>query len=155
MLKSKKIDGFVLDRYELMLFYDLFKDDPKFGEDVFYIRTHTLLTPITHNEQHAYGILVADEEHYEFLSHFMISNWEVIKSCKSLFLNSYSRHLHLHHERGKMFSTKGELFWPSFTTCAIILLLILFVGGLYECMRNKKPSRFVPPKKKTKGASYT
>ena len=151
MLHREYIDGFVLDRYELMLFYDLFKDDPKFDEDVFYLRTHTILTPITHTEQHAYGLLVADEEHYEFLSHFMISNWEVIKSCTSLFLNSYSRHLHLHREKGKMFSTKGELFWPSFTTCAVTLLFILMVGGLYEWMRNKIPSRFELLEKRKRG----
>ena len=46
LLHSSEIDGFVLDGYELMMFFHLYKDDPVYKQDINYIRRHALVTEV-------------------------------------------------------------------------------------------------------------
>ena len=46
LLHLSDIDGFMLDGYELMMFIDLFKDDPVYKHDINYIKKHTLVIEV-------------------------------------------------------------------------------------------------------------
>ena len=138
LLHLSDIDGFVLDGYELMLFFHQYKEHPVYKDDIQYIRSHTLVTEVEHIDQLSYGVLVKDEEDYQFLSGFVLSNRDVIDSCTSLYLNNYSRKVQVkqYQKETSMFSVEGALFWPSFVACAIFIFLIFVCGATYE-LRKK------------------
>ena len=142
MLHESDIDGFVLDGYELMLFFDRYKDHPVYKDDINYIRSHTSVTEVKHFDQLSYGVLVRDEEDYQFLSGFVLSNRDVIDSCTSLYLNNYSRKVQVkqYQKEASMFSVQGALFWPSFVACAVFIFVILVCGVTYE-IRKKSEGR--------------
>ena len=137
MLDNKTIDGFLLDRYELMLFYKYFQNDSDYKREVDYLRTNTLLTSVSMKEQYLYGALVKDEEDYRFLEGFVSSNRNILNSCTRLFLSMYSREVKVAAENVSLFSTKGEMFWPSFVACSIMVALCVLVGGTYEVRRQR------------------
>ena len=136
MVGTKAIDGFILDRYELMLFYQYYKNDKFYQHDVEYIKQKTVITEISKEENYAYGILIKLEEDYQFLVDFLFSNIEVINTCNRLFLSKYSQKtIHL-DQKVTLFSSKGEMFWPSFVACTVLILICMGVGGVYELQRK-------------------
>ena len=126
-----------------MIFFDLYKDHPMYKEDINYIRSHTIVTEISHIDQLAYGILVKDEEDYQFLADFLLSNQDVIDSCTSLYLNSYSRKVQVkqYQRATSMFSVDGVFFLPSLVVCVVLVFIIFACGVTYEL--RKKPGRYV------------
>ena len=136
MLDNKTIDGFLLDRYELMLYYKFFQNDSRYKDDVDHMRDSTILTEVSTKEQYLYGAMVRDEEDYQFLEGFVSSNRNILNSCTRLFLSKYSREVQVASEKVSMFSTKGHMFWPSFLVCVGAIMLCVVFGSLYELVRK-------------------
>lgn len=137
MLENKEIDGFVLDRYSLMSFYSHYENHERYKKDIHYLRTKSLLTELQHTEAFLYGVLVKNVEDYEFLEDYMKSNRDVINTCTNLFLNSYSRQVRVYQEKISLFSTKGQMFWPSFVICISIIVIICIFGVIYGYSMKK------------------
>ena len=137
MLHEKEIGGFVIDRYELLLFCELFADDDNFKDAVESIRDHMMLTELSHAEELMYGVLIKAEENYQFLSEFIQSNRDVISGCNSLFLRRFTRKSSVMNHQPSMNAMKGELygpqmFWPAFLSCAVLVIIIGIFGFIYE-----------------------
>ena len=135
MLSNSSIDGFVLDHYELVLFFEYFQNDATYRHDVQYIKEKTILTQIQKEESYCYGILVKLEEDFQFLADFLSSNSDVLNTCTRLFLTR-SIHKWVNHEKDALFSSKGEMFWQSFVACALLIMICLSFGGVYELRRK-------------------
>ena len=137
MLNNNTIDGFLLDQYELMLFYDYFSNHTTYKHDVHYLRTKTQLTHLASKDDYLYGVLVRDEDDYRFLKNFVLSNRDVMNSCTRLFLSAYSRKVDIHRKSfSELFSTEGDLFWPLFLTCSVLVVLCVMFGVAYELRVN-------------------
>lgn len=146
LMHKHEVDGFVLDRYALVLLYTFFTNHPVYAHDVNYMRKHTVLADITKTTKgYTYGALIKDVSHYEFLVDFVRSNREVIDSCNRLFLNVYSRKVRVERKREPLFSTSGDLFLPTFSSLTAVVLIILVCGISCElrkkknCFRQKDP----------------
>lgn len=141
-LKEKKIDGFVLDRYLLLLFYRFFDDHWFHKDDVKFLKTMTVKTEITYGEDdYSYGVLVKNDDDYDFLSDFILDNRDVINTCNGLLINQYSSTEKDRYEPNPLFSSSGEVFWPSFLVSMILLALICVFGFFYELRRRKNIKR--------------
>ena len=126
----------MFDRYELMVYYNIFGEDVRFKNDIHYLRTQTVSTEVVHKDQFVYGLLVKHEDDFQFLSDFMISNRDVINACNNLFLNKYSRKLRIQVKKHSLFSTDGEMFYPSLVT-SIVLISLIFIFGVFYQLRLK------------------
>ena len=141
-LKKKEIDGFVLDRYLLLLFYQFFEHSESHSDDVQFLKTQTIRTEISYSEdQFSYGILVKESVDYEFLADFMMDNRDVINTCNGLLINNFSTAMKYDRLENPLFSTSGEVFWPSFLTGMIIIAMICLFGFLYEMFRRHERYR--------------
>ena len=76
------------------------------------------------------------EEDYNFLADFIRSNRNVINSCTDLFLSNYTQRTDIVVPPKSLFSIDGEMFWPSFTMCAVIIAILVTCGLMYECHRQ-------------------
>ena len=137
MLHTGDIDGFVIDRYELLLFWDHFGNDRNLENSVRYLKTHTVFTEISHQDELMYGVLIRAEEDYQFLSEFVQNNRDVISSCNSLFLHNYTRRSGVLNHRHSTYSMDGEIFgphifWPAFVCCGVLIFLFIIFGISYE-----------------------
>ena len=143
MLKSHQIDGFALDKYEMMLFYHHFQKHTTHTQDKEFIKHYTIMQEIAITDDYYYGVLVKNQDDYDFLEDFVSSNRDVINSCNALFLSKYSRQMRISFEEPhSLLAEKGDFFWPMFTSCAIVVTLIMIGGWLYEwrrrwCKRNQ------------------
>ena len=145
MMRAGSIDGFVFDKYEMLLVVQNFAQNPRMKPQLDHLREETILTEMERIQDLNYGILVKDEEDYEFFSEFLTSNRDVINSCTTMFINAYSRNVSMHHERESIFSIEGDVFWPSFLSCTFSIAILFTCGAVYEL--KKKYSR----RKDTKG----
>ena len=136
MLDNKTIDGFLLDRYELMLFYKFFQNDTTYRHDVEYLRSKTVLTHMVSEEEYMYGVLVKEEEDYWFLESFVLSNRDILNSCTRLFLSAYSKEVGVHRKTFSLFSIDGEMFWPSFIACSVLVMICVVFGFAHEWSRK-------------------
>ena len=136
MLDTKTIDGFVMDKYELMLFYQHFQHNQLYKHTVEYVRKKCLLTEIPHSDQLMYGIIVKQKRDYDFLVDFIRSNMDVINSCTDLFLTNYTRRTDIVVEKISLFSIDGGMFWPSLTACGVVIGVIVACGAGYEGWRR-------------------
>ena len=132
MLHEDAIDGFVIDKYELMLFYDHFKESDVYKRTVEYLRNHCIHTEISRPKHLMYGLMVKNIHDYNFLADFIRSNMDVISSCTNLFLSNYTTGRGIVGQRRSLFSTDGGMFWPSFTACGTVIIVIIVCGSLYE-----------------------
>lgn len=138
-LKNKEIDGFVLDRYLLLLFYRIFENHIRHSADVTFLKTMTIRTELSYEgKRFSYGILVKNEADYDFLVDFVVDNRDVINTCNGLLLNNYSSELNDEHIQNPLFATSGEVFWPTFCTAMIIVAFICLFGLLYEFHRRHR-----------------
>ena len=139
LLHDHKVDGFLIDRYALVLFYTFFDNHPMYAHDVAYIRNYCLLTDVTANSRrYMHGILLKQRQHFHFLDNFVQSNREVIDSCNRLFLNAHSRSARLKQPSDPLFSTDGEMFWPTIYSLVTMLVLIIVAGVAYEARKETK-----------------
>lgn len=139
MLNTKQIDGFVLDKYTILLFYNKFKNSSKYKHDIAYLKTKTIHTELQSREQFAYGVLVQKDSDYIFLADFVKDNRVVINTCNSLLINSLHRDERIETERNPLFSTSGDIFWTSFLTIIILIVFMFIVGVFYETWRKQQP----------------
>ena len=147
-LQRKEIDGFVLDRYVLLVFYDLFADDTRYKDDIAFLKRNAVRTAVFIPTKHFYGVLTRDEEDFEFLSHFARYNRDVFNTCNGLLINSLASHQKQEEIENPLFSTSGEVFWPAFLTAIGSIVFISIFGIIYELRRRKirfykEKSRFV------------
>ena len=134
MLSKGEIDGFVLDKYEMMLYYNEFDGNPNYQETNELLKK-TTLTEITHEEDFSYGILVKNIEDYHFLEEFVTSNRDVISSCNNLLLRKYTRKFRRLHPKHSIFTTEGEIFWPTFMSFSVLVAIIVVCGTIFELKR--------------------
>ena len=134
MLDAGEVDGFVLDKYEMMLYYNHFQANPhyQFANNIL---KKTQLSEISHKDDFSYGILVKNVSNYNFLEEFVTSNRDIINSCNNLLLRKYTRRLRLLHPKHSIFTTEGEIFWPTFMSCSVLVVIIFLCGTLYELKR--------------------
>ena len=85
-----------------------------------------------------HGILLKNLQHFHFLDNFVQSNRDVIDSCDRLFLNAHSRSARLKQLSDPLFSTDGEIFWPTIYSLVTMLVLIVVAGVVYEVRKETK-----------------
>lgn len=143
MLRRKEIDGFILDRFTLIVFYRHLKRAAEHRTDLDYLRTKTIRTEKSYTgEKLSYGMLVKNLAEYEFLVDFVRDNQQVINTCNELLLNDYSREVHVYEIQNPLFDVAGGMFWPSMITVSIIMALIVIFGIVYEYKRrNASPEK--------------
>ena len=139
-LNAGVVDGFVIDRYTLLLFYDHFANDPYHQHNIEYIRDQTTVTQLTHAGTYYYGVLIKNEEEYQFLHDFLKDNNDVVKTCNRLLMSNLSRAVNMRKEKHPMFSTKGQLFLPTFVVVLVINISIFCFGVFYEFKRQSTPN---------------
>ena len=152
LLHLSEIDGYVLDKYEMLRFFDHYKNHPQHKKEIDYIRSHAIITETDHIDKLAYGILIKEEEDYQFFRDYMLSSQEIITSCTNLFINSYSRKVQVKQYQRELptFFLEGRLFLPSLVVCAVLILIILSCGAAYE-LRKKPKTDTENPFKARKG----
>ena len=144
-LHDDKIDGFLIDRYALVLFYTFFHSHPIYGQDVRYIRNYGILTEVTKNgDRYMHGVLLRHYQHFRFLDDFVRSNRDVIDSCNSLFLNAHSRTAKLKHPSDPLFAINGDIFWSAVYSLTTLLVFITVAGLVYEI---RKANKYIQNKK--------
>ena len=138
MLHKEEIDGFALDAYELLLFYYAFTDDLAYKNDVKYLRRNIISSEGMEAKQYSYGVLVKNEDDYQFLVDFVTSNKDVVDGCNRLFLNKNNKDVRINYEKPSLFSTQeGSMFWPSFITCSVVVAILFTCGIVFELQRRK------------------
>ena len=135
-LRAGSIDGFVTDKYEMILLFQTFGNDPYFKPQVDYLKEETILTEMERIQELNYGILVKDNKDYEFFYEFLTSNRDIINSCSTMFVNNYSRNVSVLHKRESIFSINGDIFWPSFVSCSLSIAVVLICGTVYELKKK-------------------
>ena len=140
MLKRNEIDGFLLDRYILITFHSHMSNISLYANDVTFLQTETVRSEVhaTTDENLSYGILVKNEEDYDYFHDFVVDNEHVISACNALLLNQHTHDIGMHQVLNPLFSPRGEFFWPSFICGVILLAGILCYGAVYERNRRKK-----------------
>lgn len=143
-LRTKEIDGFVLDRYTFITFsryvdsiyYD--DPDPEGRADIKFLQTKTIQTEeIYEGEKLSYGVLVNHLEDYIYFADFIRDNWEVLNTCDGLNINSLSWKVNIERDYTALFDTSAGFFWPSLITSAVIIVAICFFGFGYEVVRKR------------------
>ena len=136
-LKRKEIDGFVLDKYMLLMYNYHFKNSSKYKDAVDFLKKKTIQTEIVYTGgQFSYGILVKDLDDYQFLVDFVIDNREVLNTCNNLLINSYSKRESVDKVINPLFSSSSGIFWQSFINICITIIIICCFGILYEFQRG-------------------
>lgn len=142
MLINRRIDGFVLDRYALLLLYI---HSERIGSDnhVKFLKTRTILTEMSYNrDAYSYGILVKNYDDFVFLSEFIFDNKDVINTCNDLWINNRSSVMTFLSLKNQLFSTSGEIFWPTITVIGTIIAVIILYGVFFEFRRRGQMDRF-------------
>lgn len=139
MLKTQQIDGFVLDRYTLLLFKKFFDKDLRYGDDVKFLRTQSVSTEIKVSDKYLYGFLVKDDEDHEFLFDFVKDNSEVLNTCNQLLINKYSANMSLEAGKASLFSPSGEMFISSTVAMIVCIFGICCFGIIYQRRRKSIP----------------
>ena len=141
MLERRAIDGFVLDTYSMLLFQHHFSKDSRYQHVLHYIRTRTTRTEYLYSvDKYAYGVLVRDNEDYDFLQDFVTNNRDVIYTCNNLLISNYSFHQKVAHLTHPLFATNGMLFWPLFLSLSIIIFGICCFGFSYDLYQGRQSS---------------
>ena len=136
-LTNREIDGFVLDRYTLLLFNRHFEKSPAYKQSVKFLKTKIIKTEVSYpGAQFSYGILVKNQNDYDFLADVVAYNRDVINTCNGLLINNYSREAMVEQEKNPLFSSAGGMFWKAFITISIIIAIICCFGGVYELRRR-------------------
>ena len=163
MMERKEIDGFLLDRYTyLTVYYHMThhtETDIRFADAINYLHAQTIQTEISYKgmEKMHLGMLVNNLEDYEYFKDYVKDNAIAINACSGLLLNYMTMNggIDTHAvEHDALFATNSGLFWPSFITCVIVIVLMFCFGIVYEKYR---PSYFKQHKQlnvnKSKAAS--
>ena len=138
MLKNKEINGFVLDRYTLLLLYRHFENIDIYKDVIEFLKTRTIQTEMSYmRDEFSYGILVKDKEDYTFLSEFVMGNRDVLNTCNDLLINKYSSEVRVEPIKNPLFSTSGKVFLPTVIALSIIITLITCYGILYDIRRRR------------------
>jgi len=136
MLYAQEIDGFVMDFYEMMLYYHMYENHPEY-RNVNQMLKKTSLNEIPHEERFSYGLLMKEEKDYKFFKGFIISNRDTMNSCNHLILRKYGRDLRsLHTKHSTLFETDGDIFWPTFVSCTIVVAIISICDAAYDLRRR-------------------
>lgn len=133
MLRSKEIDGFVLDRYTLIVVIDYLDK-----QDADFLRSKTIRTEISYiGNKLSYGMLVKNVEDYDFFADFVIDNLNVINTCSNIVINEGSRRIRVNDVENPLFSINGGVFWPSFTIVSCLIIVMCMYGAVYEILRRR------------------
>ena len=143
MLSSGSVDGIFMDKYTYMHAYAKLKNsNPSSPAGEFFLK-ETYRTKVTfEGETMAYGILVREEEDYNFFEEYIWNNQIVYETCALLHLNEEDGRAEDVHD---IFSTedKDGLFFGFLYVCVGIIAGILLVGSVFEIIRtSKKASLF-------------
>ena len=146
LLRRGKIDGFVLDRYTYIIlctYMDSKQEyNPKYSEDVKYMKTRTIQTEKKYNGQKlSLGVLVRDDDVYNYFAEFILGNGILINVCCALMINDIQINKGVqvrHMEKEEIFSINSGLFWPTFIVATGVLVFICCFGLLYEIQRRQR-----------------
>lgn len=151
LLREKHIDGFILDRYTFILFshyaYNIISDniDKEYKEDIKYLKTKTI-----QSEKQYYGvipslgILVKNEDDYEYFVDFVTDNNAVLNACNGLIINSIIKKYDLKLEdapNDALLMESTKYFWPTIITSILTTIVISFFGFCYELRRKGKKKK--------------
>ena len=135
-LKTNEIDGFVLDRYTLLLYYRHFGNNTTHKDDIAFLKKKTVLSEMIYEgSQFSYGVLVKNIDDYEFLVDFVMDNRDVINTCNNLYINNHN--IEGKKVRNLLFSASAGTIWSSYITTSITIVLICSFGITYEMWRRK------------------
>ena len=139
MLKSKEIDGLMLDRFTVANFYQHVDHHPQAKLVSYFIKTSTMHSEMLYKgEKLSYGILVKRKEDYEYFVDFVRDNQQVINACNRLFLNRQSEYEKIQDDEELiLFQADGSLFWPPFIMGTVCISCIVCFGVAYEWRRKK------------------
>ena len=135
LLSRNEIDAFVVDKYEMMLYYHEYEGNPKY-DDVSLMLEQTSLTELTQRGDFSYGMLLKEAEDYNFFKEFVSSNRDIINSCNNLLFRKATRDLRKRYPKYSIFTTEGEIFWPTFLSCAVMVTVIFVCGLAHELKRR-------------------
>lgn len=144
MLRNETVDGFVLDKYTLLLFHQEMQTVDPYKKDVIFLKTKTRRTEVfNQNEKYSYGILVKDRIDYVFLAGFVKDNKIVLDTCNRLLINRYSSEELTVDEPLPLLSLSlsNRMFWLTFFVISIVLIIICLFGITYEIYRRRSRPR--------------
>ena len=145
LLRNKKIDGFILDRYTFVTLCTFMESDlqthHKLADDISYMMKKTIHTEEEYNGQSlSFGMLVRDVEDYRFFFDFIRGSEVLINVCCALAINDVhvKRGVHVSSPKeDKLFSMDSGLFWPTFIAASVILVAICCFGFGLELWTRK------------------
>lgn len=139
MLKNKKIDGFILDRYAFIVFTRHYSKhltngtNKELREGIEFLLLKCIFTEKINQEKLSYGILVTYKEDYDYFADFVLDNPEAINTCNGLMINNYKLDLNHSDIINPLFSTSGKIFWPTFAILlAVIFVMMVISEGSYS-----------------------
>lgn len=140
MLKNENIDGFILDKYALLIFHREMQEVDLYSEDVTFLKTKTRRAEILHTDKrYSYGILVKSTEDYVFLGDFVRDNRIVLNTCNQLLINKFGKMEMPDDEPSPLLSISmsNKLFWTTFIIITSVLTIICSFGMVYEICRRR------------------
>ena len=160
MLRNRDINGFILDRHTLTTFYHILENDAdgddhmktlgQFKEEIAYLKSDTMQMDLSyHGESMSMGIIVKQEDDYEYFADYVKDNSAIINVCIGLIINNLTAHSELNIKtipEDVLFEIYDDLFWPTLLTITTALGLIICFGVVYEIHRRSlikcwKPSK--------------
>jgi len=143
MLSSSSVDGIFMDKYTYMYALSFAKKvqggggiSSKSIEDAEFFLESTQRTKVDFDgEKMSYGILVREEDDYDFFEEYIRQNQVVYETCALLHLNEEDDNGDGHHD---IFSTEDEdaPFYDFLYACVGIIAGIIIVGIVFEILRK-------------------
>ena len=142
-LKDKKIDGFAIDRYVmLMLYRHLQQTHPGIVQ---FLKTATVRTELEYGGAPlSYGVLVKDREDYDFLVGFVEDNKNVLNTCNKLLISNLTSDAHEASVTRSIFLVSEVVYWPTFGALMATIGLLFCLGMGYELVRRRREQRRIP-----------
>lgn len=140
LLRSKEIDGFMLDRHTFTTFYHSLEEDKslekQYKDLITFLRAETVQSDIKYDgDKMTLGMVVNEYEDYLYFADYIKDNKDIINVCLSLHINNLTSHEELKvktHQEDILFAIYDDLFWPTLITITVALSLIVCFGIVYE-----------------------
>ena len=141
MLNSGEINGFFLDKYTFMY---IMKSNDTIHNNTHLRNAQQFLEEIVKTkkvyvgEAMSFGLLIKDEDVYEYFNEFITNNQALIETCMTLALNVMNTAIK--NSGHNLFSPSSGHFYPTLIVVGCTLGVILIFGIVYEIYRKRRVS---------------
>ena len=141
LLLLKKVNGIFLDKFTYMHTVALFRKMIK-NKNADHVNVARFFLDDTYNvkwnfegERMAYGVLVREEDDYQYFNEFVKHNQGVYETCALLQLNEMDEPSEHDHD---IFSTDGDVFFEFLYGCIGVIGVIIVFGCVFEWVRQRR-----------------